>query len=153
MPTSPSSSSSAFVPILDGPAASPNEDRPAPRDTRLPPLLPTPEMRQAKGRLESVGEVPTRDEELLAMNGWLAPDGTLYSCGYRTHDALCRALGFAHESGLEQAGYCKLSQLEWLVSARYCPRALTEAQWATIERWYARNGFAQTHFMKLTSRL
>jgi hypothetical protein len=107
MPTAPSSTT--FVPFLDGPAASPIEDRPAPRDTRLPPLLPTPEMRQAKGRLESVGEVPTRDDELLAMNGWLAPDGTLYSCGYRTHDALCRALGFVHESGLEQAGYCKLS--------------------------------------------
>lgn len=146
-------STTSYVPVLDGPAASPFEV-PAPvADRRLPPLLPTPEMRQAKGRLEAVQEVPTKDEELLAMNGWLAPDGTLYSCGYRTHDPLCRALGFEHESTIEQAGYCKLSQLEWLISPRYCPRELTEAQWATIERWYERNGFPQAHFLKLASRL
>lgn len=151
MPLPPSTPS--YVPVLDGPAASPMEARLPAADRRLPPLLPTPEMRQAKGRLEAVVDVPTCDGELLAMNGWLAPDGTLYSCGYRTHDRLCRALGFAHESGLEQAGYCKLSQLEWLVSPRYCPRELTEAQWATIERWYERNGFPQAHFLKLASRL
>jgi hypothetical protein len=147
-----STSNPSFVPVLDGPATSSYEAPMPVADRRLPPLLPTPEMRQAKGRLEAVGEVPTRDAELLAMNGWLAPDGTLYSCGYRTHDPLCRALGFVHESALEQAGYCKLSQLEWLVSPRYCPRELTEAQWATIERWYERNGFPQAHFLKLASR-
>ena len=57
------------------------------------------------------------------------------------------------ESAIEQAGFCKLTNLEWLVSARYCPRSLTDAQWATIERWYMRNGFAETHFLRLTARL
>jgi hypothetical protein len=142
-----------YVPVLDGPeAATAHELRPF-VDTRVPPLLPTAEMRAARGRLEAVLDPPLRDQECLSMNGWLAPDGTLYPCGYKTHDLLCRVLGFAHESGIEQAGFCKLTNLEWLVSARYCPRTLTDAQWATIERWYARNGFPQSHFMRLTARL
>ena len=141
-----------YVPVLDGPAAvSAEELRPA-VDARVPPLLPTAEMRAAKGRLEPVLDPPTRDADLLSMNGWLAPDGALYSCGYRTHDLLCRVLGFTHESAIEQAGFCKLTNLEWLVSARYCPRALTDAQWATLERWYVRNGFPETHFLRLTAR-
>ena len=142
-----------FVPVLDGPAALPADELRPSVEARVPRLLPTAEMRAAKGRLEPVLDPPLRDEECLSMNGWLAPDGALYSCGYKSHDQLCRVLGFAHESAIEQAGFCKLTNLEWLVSARYCPRSLTDAQWATIERWYMRNGFAETHFLRLTARL
>jgi len=142
-----------FVPFLDGPGTVPNEELRPSIAARVAPLLPTAEMRAAKGQLEAVLDPPIRDDECLSMNGWLAPDGTLYSCGYKTHDLLCRVLGFAHESEIEQAGFCKLTNLEWLVSARYCPRSLTEAQWATIERWYVRNSFPATHFLKLTARL
>lgn len=141
------------VPFLDGPGTPQVDDPWLLQESRLPPLLPTAEMRAAKGRLEPVQDPPTEDEDLLAMNGWLAPDGTLYTCGYKTHDALCRILGFKHESELEQAGFCKLANLEWLVSPRYCPRELSEAQWGTIERWYERNRFPQAHFMKLSSRI
>lgn len=142
-----------FVPVLDGPAALPADELRPSVEARVPRLLPTAEMRAAKGRLEPVLDPPLRDEECLSVNGWLAPDGALYSCGYKSHDQLCRVLGFAHESAIEQAGFCKLTNLEWLVSARYCPRSLTDAQWATIERWYMRNGFAETHFLRLTARL
>jgi hypothetical protein len=145
-------SSPVRVPVLDGPTGAEDGSR-ALAAHRWPPLQPTDEMRCAKGRLERLVDPPLQDSELLAMHGWLAPDGTLYSCGYRCHDALGQRLGFAHESDIEQAGYCKLSNLEWLVAARYCPRALTEAQWDTIERWYTRNAFPQAHFLRLTTSL
>ena len=66
-----------YVPVLDGPAAVPTDELRPLSEARVPPLLPTAEMRGAKGRLEPVCDPPTRDEEFLAMNGWLAPDGAL----------------------------------------------------------------------------
>ena len=114
-------------------------------------LLPTDEMRAAKAWLEVV-ETPARpDTELLAMHGWLSPDGQLFACGWQKHNELTAALGYRHESELEAAGYCKLSQLQWLVGHRYCQNGLTEKQWETIERWYERNGFPEEHFLRLSS--
>jgi hypothetical protein len=110
-------------------------------------------MRLAKGRLERVTSPPLVDRELLAMHGWLSPGGDLYPCAFKDHDVLCRALGYAHESVIENAGYCKLSNLEWLVSPRYCARELTDAQWTTIERWYDSNEFPQAHFLRLVTPL
>ena len=83
------------------------------------------------------------------MHGWLAPSGDLYPCAFTAHEALCLALGFAHESAIEGAGYCKLSNLAWLVQSGYRSQPLTDAQWATIERWYDVNGFPQAHFLRL----
>lgn len=112
-------------------------------------LTPTEAMREAKGRLENIRSNPVVDKELLASHGWLSPDGALYACGYKAHDMLCRMLGYEHESAIENAGFCKLSNLEWLVSARFCARELTEAQWQTIEEWYNRNRFPEAHFLRL----
>jgi hypothetical protein len=139
-----------YVPVLDGPRIDSARREPGP-ERRLPSLHPTEQMRRAKGRLESLSDPPRADTELLAAHGWLAPDGTLYACAFKQHDALGRALGFEHESHVEGAGYCKLSNLEWLVSARYTARALTDAQWATIEAWYVSNDFPQAHFLRLVA--
>lgn len=141
-----------FVPVLDGPFYADDSvgthDTP-PSDKRIPSLRVTAEMRAAKGRLETLRTRPREDTELLATHGWLCPEGHLYSCGYTDHDALCRLLGFEHESEIENAGWCKLANLEWLVQPRYCARVLSEDQWSTIERWYARNGFPEAHFLRI----
>lgn len=119
------------------------------RERKLPPLMPTEEMRKAKAWLERIATPPQPDDELLAIHGWLEPEGRLYACGWEKHNELTKALGFGHESEVEAAGYCKLSALAWLVGPKYCQKGLTEAQWATIERWYARNGFPEEHFLRL----
>ena len=129
-----------------------DEENPRLSPSRQPqglPLLATEEMRVAKAWLEKV-EIPAQqDTALLAIHGWLSPEGALYACGWEQHNVLTAALGFRHESDIEGAGYCKLSALRWLVQPRYCQTGLTEAQWETIERWYERNGFPDEHFLRL----
>lgn len=138
------------IPFLDGPDVARTGMVVTNRaESRLSKLTPTAEMRRAKGKLEAIGRPPAEDRELLASHGWLSPEGNLYACGYKDHDTLCRLLGFERESAIENAGYCKLSNLEWLVSPRFCARELTEAQWETIERWYSRNNFSEAHFVRL----
>jgi hypothetical protein len=112
-------------------------------------LVPTEEMRKAKGWIEVIKKPPEPARELTVIHGWLSPEGVLFACAWEKHNELTKALGFSHESEIENAGYCKLSQLKWLVQKRYCANGLTEAQWATIEQWYARNGFPEEHFMRL----
>lgn len=138
------------IPFLDGPdvARQPFVESTS-KEARPSGLTPTEAMREAKGRLENIGSTPIVDKDLLASHGWLSPDGALYACGYKAHDMLCRLLGYEHESAIENAGFCKLSNLEWLVSARFCARELTEAQWETIEDWYSRNNFPEAHFVRL----
>lgn len=113
------------------------------------PLQPTDEMRRAKAWIEAIQCPPEPDHELLATHGWLSPDGILYACGWKQHDKLTLALGFKHEAEIEEAGFCKLTQVRWLVEPRYCGTGLTDRQWQTIERWYERNGFPDEHFMRL----
>jgi hypothetical protein len=142
------------IPFLDGPDTGRHVVLGSTRlESRLSRLTPTAEMKKAKGRLEAFGDPPTEDRELLASHGWLSPDGRLYACGYKDHDTLCRMLGYEHEAAIESAGYCKLSNLEWLVSPRFCARELTEAQWETIENWYNKNHFPEAHFMRLATGL
>lgn len=112
-------------------------------------LLPTDRMRQAKGWVEKLTSPPSEDKALLAIHGWLSPTGKLYACGFKRHDALCEALGFGHESEIESKGFCKLSDMSWYVAPRYREIGLTESQWATIERWYERNGLPDSHYMRL----
>jgi len=113
------------------------------------PLMATEEMLAAKAWLENVAVPPRADPALLAIHGWLSPDGTLYSCGWEQHNELTAALGYRHESLIEADGYCKLSALRWLVEPRYCQNGLSEQQWATIERWYESNRFPEEHFLRL----
>ena len=112
-------------------------------------LLPTDEMREAKLWVEQILVPPTPVSDLLAMHGWLAPSGQLFACGWEKHNELTTVLGFKHESEIEQAGFCKLTQLRWLVEPRYCENGLQAAQWETIERWYERNKFPDEHFQRL----
>jgi len=135
-----------FELIEERPITSSGIDNRGPRSV----LAPTEEMRKAKAWLEVIKRPPEPDEQLLAIHGWLSPTGELYACGWEKHNDLTRALGFQHESEIEEAGFCKLSQLNWLVQARYCDQSLTAAQWTTIERWYARNGFPEEHFLRLS---
>jgi hypothetical protein len=116
-------------------------------------LVPTDAMRRAKSSLAVNQGKPIEDRELLAMHGWLSPDGTLYACEFEKHGTLADALGYDHESKIERAGYVKLTQLKWLVEARYCGESLTAAQWETIERWYEKNDFPEEHFIRLTAAL
>ena len=122
-----------------------------PSDRSGLPLLATDEMLAAKAWLENIEVPPLADERLLAIHGWLSPDGALYACGWEKHDVLTAALGFEHESAIEAAGYCKLTALKWLVGPRYCRSGLTDDQWETIEQWYERNGFPEEHFLRLCS--
>lgn len=126
--------------------------QPAP-DRKAFKLEPTDEMRKAKSWIETVVTPPRADKTLLAMHGWLSPSGDLYACGWEDHDALTSALGFAHQSEIEAAGFCKLSRLEWLVAQRYRERELTAEQWTTIERWYERNNFPEEHYLRLATKL
>lgn len=114
-------------------------------------LVPTEEMRRARLWLEKIEEPPLPDKELLSVHGWLSPEGELYACGWERHDELTKALGYRHESDIEEAGFCKLSRLTWLVQPRYCKSGLTESQWETIERWYDRNGFCESHYLRLAA--
>jgi hypothetical protein len=142
------------IPFLDGPDIGRQMIiGPKRAESRVSRLTPTNEMKKAKGRLEAIGDPPLEDIELLACHGWLSPEGNLYACGYKDHDTLCRMLGYQHEAAIESAGYCKLSNLEWLVSPRFCARELTEAQWETIENWYNSNNFPEAHFMRLATRV
>ena len=113
-------------------------------------LVPTDEMRDAKAWLERLEDPVKPDRDLLATHGWLDPEGLLYASGWEKHNELTRALGFTHESDIEDAGYCKLSQLKWLVGPRYCKKGVTDEQWSTIEKWYQRNGFPEEHFLRLS---
>ncbi|TVS18455.1 MAG: hypothetical protein EA417_03290 [Gammaproteobacteria bacterium] len=109
-------------------------------------------MRQAKAFVEEITSPPSPDDSLLATNGWLCPEGRLYACAWQKHDDLTLALGYRHQSEIEEAGFCKLSRLEWLVEPRYRTTPLTEAQWKTISNWYERNGFPDEHYLRLTSK-
>lgn len=112
-------------------------------------LIPTNRMRQAKGWVERIAEPPVEDAQLLAIHGWLSPEGKLYACSFKCHDLLCKALGYRHESDIENAGFCKLSEMAWCVAPRYRKVGLTSEQWATIERWYDNNDLPDSHYMRL----
>lgn len=116
-------------------------------------LQPTEAMQRARAWLETIKTPPEPDASLLAMNGWLCPEGHLYACAWQKHDPLTHALGFKHQSEIEEAGYCKLSRLEWLVEPRYRTQPLTAAQWQTISRWYETNGYPVEHYLRLTLRV
>lgn len=122
----------------------------APRKLKLEP---TEMMRRAKSWVEAISHPPVAERSMLAMHGWLSPAGELFACGWQKHDDLARALGFLHQSEIEGAGYCKLSNLEWLVAPRYRTRELTEAQWETIGDWYEQNGFPEEHYLRLTTNI
>jgi len=112
-------------------------------------LVPTDRMRQAKGWIEKISQPPEEDKELLAIHGWLSPDGKLYACSFKSHDVLCKALGFNHESEIENAGFCKLTEMAWCVAPRYSKVGLTPEQWRTIEQWYDSNDLPDSHYMRL----
>lgn len=112
-------------------------------------LRPTEEMKRAKGWVERISKPPVPDNDLLATHGWLSPSGELFACGWEKHTELSRAMGFSHDSEVEAAGYCKLTQLNWLVSPKYCACPLTMEQWKTIEKWYEKNRFPEEHFIRL----
>lgn len=120
---------------------------------RRPKLEPTEAMRRAKAWVEAISHPPVPEKSMLAMHGWLSPEGDLYACGWQKHDELARALGFLHQSEIEGAGYCKLSSMEWLVAPRYRARELTEQQWETISEWYEKNGFPEEHYLRLTTTI
>lgn len=124
----------------------------APYNARLG-LEPTARMRRAKAFVEEIQCPPKPDKHLVAMNGWLCPQGQLYGCAWKNHDELTTALGYRHESEIEEAGFCKLSRLEWLVEPRYRTTPLTEAQWKTISNWYEKNGFPDEHYLRLTAKM
>ena len=132
------------VPTLDQDVDLTSETRGGPKG-----LVATEEMRCASTGIGNQEGKVVADTELLAMHGWLAPDGSLYACALKTHTALAIKLGYRHESAIEKAGYVKLANLRWLVQPRYRERELTTEQWGAIESWYTRNGFPAAHFLKL----
>lgn len=104
-------------------------------------MRPSERQQMAKPFLESHLDSPLKDEDHLAINGWLSKEGAMYVCGYRGHTALTRSLGMASERDMECAGWCKLQNLKWFVSGRYISQKLTDAQWGYIETWFMKNQF------------
>lgn len=69
------------------------------------------------------------DIELKAWNGWLNPEGKLYSCGRMGHIAFAYNIGMG-EATMEKA-WVKLSRGFWLVSTF----RITQSQLDTIFDW------------------
>jgi hypothetical protein len=98
-------------------------------------------------KYSSVKEI--EDIHLLAIHGWLCPEGKLYSCSFRAHDKLVQYLGFNYEYEAEDCGWVKLTNCRWLTAKRFTAMPLNKAQWHTIESWYRANQFSMRHFYKL----
>lgn len=86
------------------------------------------------------------DRQLLAANGWLSPDGKLFSCPYRHHSYLTVNLGHNSEADLEQIGWIKLSQNRFLLNSRYAEIVITPEQQETIAAWHASNELSTEYF-------
>lgn len=115
-----------------------------PEPRRLP-GQPSEAMLRSKGVLTARYEARDfrQDDGLVfhAINGWLDPEGKLYPCPPKQHDPLIVYLGFRFEYEAEDAGWCKLSNLRWLLGRRHGNRGLTTPQKRTLEQWHWTNGF------------
>lgn len=104
-------------------------------------LEPTPAMRNASAMLGTQGYSLTANENFAVMNCWLSPEGDMYPCIYKAHQALLVALGFSDDSEMEDAGWIKLTRLRWCVTEVEAPLGVTDAQWSTIARWLELNQY------------
>ncbi|BBL92220.1 MULTISPECIES: hypothetical protein [Vibrio] len=86
------------------------------------------------------------DNRLIAMNGFLCPDGILHACRYQCHQALMIEIGFQSEAQMEKRGWIKLSNMTWFVTGRHCAIEATTNQLKAIELWYRRNELDLEHF-------
>lgn len=115
----------------------------------LIPLSPTHSMKRYEFELPEVITTLIHDRKLLSINGWLNPEGDLYSCRFRQHNGILRALNVISESELESKGFIKLTNMKWLVEARYLEKDITEAQKETIHQWFVSNNLDLDNFEDL----
>lgn len=87
------------------------------------------------------------DNELLSTNGWLLPDGTLYSCRWQEHTKSINKIGYDTEREAIMAGLIKLSNMGWQLGRQYTYISLTQEQMTTIDTWHERNGISREFFM------
>lgn len=115
-------------------------------------LVPTAKMRSAGLVLPKITDLEAFKKtykpfhSLLAIHGWLSPEGQLYPCGFKQHDILIQLLGFQYELHAENEGWCKLANMQWLVQPKYLAKRLTRQQLATIKEWYKLNEFPMSHY-------
>lgn len=90
---------------------------------------------------------PIEDEVLLSTNGWLLPDGTLYSCRWQEHTKSVNTIGYDTEREAIMAGLIKLSNMGWQLGRQYTYISLTKEQKETIDTWHEKNGISREFFM------
>lgn len=109
-------------------------------------LVPTMRMKNFNVNLPQTLDVLVQDNRLLATNGWLSKDGTLYACRWRQHKNITLALDMLNEAEMERSGYIKLTNMKWLVEDRYCDTNITPEQINTIKSWYELNDLPKSSF-------
>lgn len=125
-----------------------------PRDVPKDRLYPTETMLNAGLSIKNPEQIKrsgisyTPVQSLHAIHGWLSPQGELFACGFKQHDILIQLLGFQYELHAENAGWCKLCNMQWLVDPRYLGKPLSRQQLSSIKRWYQLNGFPVSHYNK-----
>jgi hypothetical protein len=102
------------------------------------PLTPTYQMRFFQNSLPRNG-LDIIDHELLAINGFLDPDGGLHACQFQHHRPLLHTLGFRSEPELEKSGWIKLGNMHWQTKGQHTSIRPTDSQKRTIELWFHRN--------------
>ena len=111
-----------------------------------PPVKPIPtEIMRKYDCLLTDGECQL-DEEYLAVNGWLDPNGALYACAWQQHAKTLSVLGFDTERDAIERGFIKLSQMHWQLEQRYCPVNPTDHQLSTIHKWHYKNALSLSYF-------
>ena len=109
----------------------------------IPPTA-TKEMRQHEQDIE-LNQV-VKQGALRSINGWLSPNGTLFSCRWQEHSNAVRYLGYRSEAEIESAGFIKLSQMVWMLTTRFVTIELTPEQLLTINQWHEINQLDRTYF-------
>ena len=93
------------------------------------------------------------DHELLAINGWLQPDGTLLACGWQQHTKTLNSIGYDIERDAVVAGNVKLSNMVWQIGRQYTKIVLTDAQSNTIRDWHELNALSDEYFLYQLAKL
>lgn len=112
-------------------------------------LRSTQRMQRYETQLPTNGILLIEDNQLMAINGWLSPQGVLYACRWRQHKSIMKSLQIMTEKAMEEKGFVKLSNMKWFVAPKYLARKLTEEQKKTIESWYTLNELSKESYKKL----
>ena len=84
------------------------------------------------------------DERLLSVNGWLAPDGILYTCRWREHDLAISLFDVDSRFELLAKGYVPLSQMRF--NLKHLSNQVNLQVFETIQSWHKVNNLNSERF-------